>query len=145
MDIVRRNTDYALRAMVNLARNYDIGLISSRTLSIEEDVPYQLMCKLLQMLQKAKLVQSQMGPKGGFSLSRKPSEISLLEIIETIQSPLRINRCILSGDNCPKQRQCIVRPKLIELQDYISNYLKNITLAKLVGNKPKKRKHISKK
>ena len=140
MDIVRRNTDYALRAMVNLARNHDNGLVSSRTIAKEEKIPYQLACKLMQKLNNAKLVKSHMGPKGGFSLSRHPSRISVLEIIETIQEPLSLNRCLLARNKCPKQKTCTVRPKLVELQEYIGNYLNKITLAELIENKSSQRK-----
>ena len=140
MDIVRRNTDYALRAMVNLAKNYGNGHVSSRTIAAEEKIPYQLACKLMQKLNNAKLVKSCMGPKGGFSLSRAPSGISVLEIIETIQEPLSLNKCLLTRNKCPKQKTCTVRPKLMELQEYIGNYLNKITLAELIESKSSQRK-----
>ena len=135
MDIVRRNTDYALRAMVNLASNYDKGLVSSRTIALQEKVPYQLACKLMQKLHRSKLVKSTMGPKGGFSLSRKPEKITLLEIIGAVQEPLSLNRCLLAKSKCFKMKSCTIRPKLVELQEYIGTYLNNITLAELVENK----------
>ena len=142
MDIVRRNTDYALRAMVNLAKNHGNSLVSSKTIATEENIPYQLACKLMQKLNNARLVKSHMGPKGGFCLSREPSRINVLEIIETIQEPLSLNKCMLARNKCPKQKTCAVRPKLIELQEYIGNYLSKITLAELIENKSSQRKKI---
>jgi len=140
MDIVRRNTDYALRAMVNLARNYSKGPVSSRTVSRQENVPYQLACKLMQKLNNAGLVTSYMGPKGGFGLSREPSKINLLEIIETVQNPISLNRCLLSKEICSRHKRCAVRPKLVELQKYIGNFLSNITLDELASGKSKRGK-----
>ncbi len=131
MDIVRRNTDYAIRAMVALACNYGNGLVSSRTISDGQDIPYQLTCKLMQKISRKRLVKSFMGPQGGFSLSRKPSQISLLEIIEAVQTPLSVNRCLLAKDKCPRKKTCTVRPKLLDLQKYIGSYLSKITLDKL--------------
>jgi Rrf2 family protein len=145
MDIVRRNTDYALRAMVNLARNHENGPVSSKTISEKEDVPYQLLCKLMQKLNNAGLVTSFMGPKGGFGLGREPSKINILEVIETIQKPISVNRCLLSGDICPRQNHCPVRPKLLDLQEYIGKYLSKITLAELASSNPKKTKKKYKK
>ena len=138
MDIVRRNTDYALRAMVNLARNYRNGLASSRSISEQENVPYQLTCKLMQKLNDAGLVTSFMGPKGGFCLSREPSKISLLDVIDAIQQPISLNRCLLAKDICPRHKHCAVRQKLVGLQDYISYYLDNITLDELASGKSKR-------
>jgi Rrf2 family transcriptional regulator, iron-sulfur cluster assembly transcription factor len=140
MDIVRRNTDYALRAMVALAQNYGIRPVSSRTISNEQKIPYQLTCKLMQKLSSKKMITSLMGPKGGFILKREPSKITLLEIIEAIQEPLSINRCLLAKDNCPRSRICTIRPKLVQLQEYVGKYLTEITLAELAEIGDKKRK-----
>jgi Rrf2 family iron-sulfur cluster assembly transcriptional regulator len=135
MDILRRNTDYALRAMVNLASHYGNEPISTRTVADEEDISYQLACKLMQKLQRAKLVKSYMGPKGGFILAREPSRISLLEVIEVIQGPVSVNRCLLGSDACPKQADCHIRKKLESLQEYIENFLKDVTIEKLLKSK----------
>jgi Rrf2 family protein len=141
MDIIRRNTDYALRAMINLAGNLQNGPVSTRQIAEDEDISYQLACKLMQILQKKKLVKSSMGPTGGFELARQPSKINLLQIIEVVQGPLRLNRCLLSTDNCPRKPSCPVHKKMKLLQTYIQKSLRNITLSELLkdGSKPKKR------
>ena len=69
MDVLRRNTDYGLRIMVALAKHSDNGqLISARRLADEGRFSYQLGCKLLQRLGKAKLVKSVMGPKKRYAI-----------------------------------------------------------------------------
>ena len=144
MDIIRRNTDYALRAMVNLARHYQNGSAPVRTLAAQEHIPYQLACKLMQKLHSDGLVESCMGPKGGFRLSKGPSKISVLEVIEAIQGPLVLNRCLLSIDACPRQRNCAVRVKLAELQRCVSSRLAGITLDELAQNRGVQRKNLKK-
>lgn len=135
MDILRRNTDYALRAMAYLARHHNDGLVSAREVSQKGDIPYQLACKLLQKLHNAKLVESCMGPKGGFRLSRTLSKIHLLEIIEAIQGRIQLSRCLMGGDICPHQKSCKVRTKLAELERSINSYLDSVTLEKIVKQK----------
>ena len=134
MDVVRRNTDYALRLVLNLARNYGNGPISARIAASEEDVPYQLASKLMQRLNKAKLVKSCMGPKGGFVLGKEPSKICLLEVVESIQGPISINRCLLSLDACKKYRSCPIRAKLADLQKSVNSSLAKIKLDELLHN-----------
>ncbi len=132
MDVIRRNTDYALRLLVNLAMHFGDGVISARVLSKEEDVSYQLSCKLLQKLSAAGVVKSTMGVNGGFVLSKPPSEINLSNVINVIQGPLTLNRCVLNKDACPRQGTCPITGKLKILQDSLSNSLNNITLADMV-------------
>jgi len=135
MDILRRNTDYALRLMVGLMRHRDSGSVSTRLLAQEQGVSYELACKLMQQLHGAKLVESCMGPKGGFRLGREPGGITLLEIIEVIQGPLRLNRCLLSAAACPRQDECPVRKKMGELQGHMDEYLGGVNLEELAGSR----------
>lgn len=134
MDIVRRNTDYALRMMVNLARNYEKGPESTRSVAIDEDVPYQLACKLMQRLSKAGFVESCMGAKGGYRLSKMPSQINILEIIETIQGPVSVNRCLLNLGSCKRQGDCPISSRLKGLQEHLNEYLSGINLDELAQN-----------
>ncbi len=127
MDVVRRNTDYAVRLMVHLAKEYGQGPVSTRVAAKDEGVSYPLACKLMQKLHGSKLIDSCMGPKGGFSLGRAPGEITLLEVVEAIQGPISINRCLLSSDACARQMDCSVRAKLVGVQDTILSSLSSIT------------------
>ena len=140
MDILRRNTDYALRLAVNLAHHYGDGAVSTRVLSDEEDVSYQLACKLMQKLHGAGLVESDMGSKGGFRLGRSPEEVPILEVIEAIQGPLRLNRCVLGDGACDRQGTCPIRAKIGMLQKQMDQYLGSVTLGELAQTRGAKGK-----
>lgn len=132
MDILRRNTDYALRLMVSLAKHGPDGSVSTRALAEEQDVPYQLACKLMQQLHGAKLVESCMGVRGGFRLGREAGRISLLDVVEVVQGRLSLNRCLLNKACCPRQATCPVRARMGELQAQMDEYLGGVTLADLI-------------
>jgi Rrf2 family protein len=133
MDVLRRNTDYGLRIMAALAEHFNNGqLMSARQLASTGHFSYQLGCKILQKLHKAGLVDSAMGPKGGFVLSREPSKITLMDIVEALQGSVRLNRCLLGGQGCEFEPDCEINTKLSALQLYIDGYLGGITLAEIV-------------
>jgi Rrf2 family protein len=123
--------------MVNLASHFNEEFISARQLANEGNFSYQLGCKILQKLHNAKLVKSSMGPKGGFTLSRKPSEINLMEIIIALQGGIRLNRCLLGGEGCEFEPECEINTKLACLQLYIDGYLGGITLQEILRNRSK--------
>jgi len=139
MDIIRRNTDYALRIMLNLAKLYGKEAVSSRMLAEKEEVSYQLACKLMQKLNAAGLVKSQMGPKGGFSLSKDPSEITLTAIIKAIQGPISVNNCLLGIEVCSRQPNCPINNKLTKLQEYIDGFFSDVTLNQLLESRSSKK------
>ena len=107
----------------------------SLTLAEQQHFSYQLACKLLQKLTRAGLVESIMGARGGYLLTRKPAEIDLQEVIEVIQGPLSLSRCLLGADACCKSQSCPIRDKLGELQGQMAKFLGGTTLADLVQAK----------
>jgi Rrf2 family protein len=134
MSLLRQNTDYALRVMVHLAHDQTNGCISARTLAQEQEISYQFACKILQQLHEAKLVDSTMGPKGGYRISRPAEKITMNQVIEAVQGPIDLNRCMKGLMTCPRQSRCPVAEKLSTLQSHIGNYLEGITLAELSQN-----------
>ncbi len=144
MNIVRQNTDYAFRALVNLARCYGRDVISTKVLAEEEDISYQFACKILQKLQGAGLVKSTMGPKGGYYLSKPPARVSLLEVIEAIQGRVSLNKCLLADDACKRKPNCGVSEKLAELQEHVESFLRDVTLDEFIKNGGPKRETATK-
>jgi len=135
MDVLKRNTDYALRAMAFLAKNYGGDPVSTRLIAEKEEISYQLACKLMQKLHDAGLVSSKMGPKGGFALTRKPDEIDLLTVIKAVQGPISVNRCQQIDGGCPRHIFCPLTGAIDGLQKNINEYLSSATLGGLLKGK----------
>ena len=134
MEIIRRDTDYAFRFAAQLAESYDDDrALSARVLAKENSVSYPLTCKILQKLAGAGLVESIMGPKGGFRLAKKPGKIRFDQLIAAIQGPVSVNKCVTAGFKCPLKGQCPARPKMAKLQTQIDGYFKELTLQEFVS------------
>jgi Rrf2 family transcriptional regulator, cysteine metabolism repressor len=138
MDIIRRNTDYALRAAVELAGRFGGEPVSTKEIAVRQQIPYQLACKLMQRLHNAGIVKSEMGPSGGFKLCKNPSKITVRRLVEIIQGPVRLNNCKLCRLSC----RCTISPELTRLQGKINEFLDGLTLRQLADtnskNKPKR-------
>lgn len=136
MNLLRQHTDYAFRLLVALAQAPGKP-ISTRVLASEADVPYQFASKIMQKLHEQGLVESVMGPFGGFRLARPAEKVTLLEIIEAVQGPVVVNTCLLGQDTCQRRHICPVRDKLESLQETMVDYLQSVRLADLVASKIK--------
>lgn len=136
MEIIRRNTDYALRLIIHLAQRQPGTAVSARTLSKTELVPLPLTSKLLQKMNTAGIVGSSMGSAGGFYLEKKSKDISLADVVEVIQGPLKVNKCILDESVCPRLSFCTIRKELMKFQKEIDDFYHNITIDMLAENYP---------
>jgi Rrf2 family protein len=131
MDVIRRNTDYALRMTVELADRQAASPVSTKNLADRQNIPYHLACKLLQRLNKAHIVKSTMGPEGGFTLSKNPSKITVRQVVEAVQGPVRLCRCLFEKGFCALSRRCPINPQLALLQKNINTFLSDLTLKQL--------------
>jgi Rrf2 family protein len=117
-----RETDYAIRCVFHLAGDPD-RLHMVGEIAADQEVPKSFLAKILQKLAKAKIVSSVRGIKGGFALARKPSEITLLHVIEAIQGPLFINSCVLDSKSCSRKGLCAIHPIWVEIQEFLAGKL----------------------
>jgi len=128
---VTRETDYAVRTVLYLARD------SNRMASVTEvarvmHIPKSFLAKILQRLVRSHILSSMRGVKGGFTLARKPSEISLLDILESIQGPAGINVCAIDSRRCRFSSTCSVHPVWVDIRKEVERRLKRQTIAKLL-------------
>ena len=85
---VSAKTDYALRAMVELAAANGDAPIKGERLATSQAIPLRFLENILLQLRHAGLVDSRRGAEGGYRLARPAAEISLAEIIRVIDGPL---------------------------------------------------------
>ena len=85
---VSRSTGYALLAVGYIAKNQGDGVVLSQNISKQYDIPLEYLLKILQQLVRANVLRSKRGPRGGFSLAKAASKITMLEVIEAVDGPL---------------------------------------------------------
>ena len=129
--LVTRETDYAVRTVLFLARNSG-RKISVTEISREMEIPKTFLAKLLQRLVKHHVLISSRGVSGGFQLAKKPSEITLLDVMEVMQGPAGINVCAIDSGRCSLSSTCTVHPVWVDIRKEVEKRLQKVTIAKLM-------------
>lgn len=133
MEMIRRDTDYAFRLVAQLAGVHGQSqAVSARKLAKDTEVSYTLACKILQKLAHEGIVKSIMGPKGGWRLAKSPETVRFRQVVEAVQGPVAVNRCLLGDFKCPLKTKCPAHPKMAELQKEIVGFLDNLTLQEFI-------------
>ncbi len=129
--LVTRETDYAVRTVLYLAREHE-RVVSVTEIAQAMLIPKSFLAKILQRLVRNNIVQSIRGVKGGFRLAKKPGEISLLAIMEAIQGITGINVCAVDSRKCRMSSACVVHPVWVEIRKEVEGRLKKQTIAHLM-------------
>jgi len=137
MRTISKKTQYGLKAMQALGRRYREGPVLIGTLAREESIPLKFLETILLDLKSHGLLESRLGRKGGYSLSRPPSTITIGSIIRVLEGPLAPLPCasetaFKACDECPDVENCGTRIIMRQVRDAISGILDKTTLADLV-------------
>ena len=134
MKLITRDTDYAVRALCCIAEQKQ-EIISADQLVKSLEMPRPFLRKILQTLNKKRLLNSSKGKGGGFALAVSPEKITLIDVIKIFQGPLKLNECTFKKKVCPNVKDCLLKKKIDEIEKEVMERLKAITLESLLINK----------
>jgi len=126
-----RGADYGTRGIIRLARISPHAVTLVSDIADAEGLPESYLAKIFQELAKEGIVRSHRGAKGGFSLARPPEQITLRQIIEAIEGPIALNRCLTLTESCDKLECCSLYPILAKAQQQLLEMLDTTTLRDL--------------
>jgi len=129
VELIRRNTEYAIRALVHLAGSPG-EVVKAGEIAQAQDIPPDFLQKVLQKLTRAGLVVSHRGVQGGFSLGRAPEAISVLEVVTVMQGKPAVNKCFL-GDGCPRAPACRLKKSWLQMEEKLVSFFAGVSLKDL--------------
>ncbi|MGA2904678.1 MAG: SUF system Fe-S cluster assembly regulator [Candidatus Korobacteraceae bacterium] len=126
-------TDYGLVLMTIIARGHGAPVHTARDLAAESRLPLPTVSKLLKQLLQSGLLTSHRGIKGGYSLAKEPAEISLAEVITSIEGPIALTECStdISG-LCDLERSCPIKRNQRIVSQVVRGALEKVTLSDLI-------------
>jgi Rrf2 family protein len=128
-----KKTDYGLMAMNCISEDGgSASPVSIKTIADKYRIPMELLAKILQRLAKQGFITAHSGPRGGYSLAKLPSEITVAEVVEAIEGPIGIVDCYHEDDQiCDQLERCNIRRPLRIIQDSFLHLLESMTLEEM--------------
>lgn len=134
MKITTRTT-YGLRAIIELALNYNKKPLKRKEISEKQGVREAYLENILLMLKSAGLVSSFRGPEGGYILNRPPYLIKLGEIIEVLDGQFDPTDCLSDFKKCDRSSDCLTKDIWIKLRKIQKEFLYSITLEDILAQR----------
>jgi Rrf2 family protein len=106
--LLSRACGYAIQAVVHIAKQPEGHYTLTREISEELGIPHHFLGKIVQTLVKAGILTSLRGPKGGLALSRSPEEITLMDVVISIDGKDFTSKCIVGLPRCDDAVPCLL-------------------------------------
>jgi Rrf2 family protein len=143
MELTRRG-DYAVRTMLALSKvNPGGARLSVRHIAAEMSIPAAFLPQVMRDLMAAGLVDAATGRAGGYRLARPASDISVLQIIESVEGDSRRTSCVLRGGPCGRDGHCDAHDVFFAAQDAMLEQLRTASLGDLGGPHAAAQRHDS--
>ena len=114
--------------------NSDEKLVTAREISDKNNIPYDLLSKILQKLKNENVLVSNQGTNGGYSMNKKPEDIPLLYIMNVIDGETAITECFIENGvkDCCHTDSCSIKSPLTQLQKEFEDLFRNKTISDFV-------------
>lgn len=130
---ITQESDYAVRIVYTLASSQD--RIDAKTISERTGVTLRFSLKILNKLVQNDIVKSYKGSKGGYVLAREPKDINLKQIIEAIEGPYSLVKCMDSQFECTRNSDglCQFRKEFARITSQINKEFEKVTFDRFIG------------
>ncbi|SYZ74110.1 putative HTH-type transcriptional regulator aq_268 [Candidatus Zixiibacteriota bacterium] len=127
-----RAEEYGIMGVIYLAEQERDRVVPLSEIAQSQDVPEKFLAKIFQNLTKAGVVRSHRGVKGGFTFAKNPDEVTIREIVEIIQGPYHLIRCLHEVDCCEKYKECPIRLVLEEAEEKLLEIFNKYNIGQMI-------------
>jgi Rrf2 family protein len=131
MKLLTKETDYGIRAVMNLARQGD-GFVSSREISRHEGIPLQFLRRILQTLIRGGVAESREGVTGGVRLKADPGKIRIADMVRLFQGNIQLAECMFRKRMCSNRNTCVLRKRIRDIEKMVTREFESITIEDLL-------------
>lgn len=131
--MLSKTSQYALRAVLHLARPPVARRVSATEIAEALGVPANYLSKILHSLGRAGILTSERGPHGGFALARRPEAIALADILAAFDELTPDQRCLLGRGRCLDTNPCPAHEEWKAVSERVYGFFDDTTVADLQG------------
>ncbi|MGL4450513.1 MAG: RrF2 family transcriptional regulator [Sarcina sp.] len=133
---ISQEGDYALRAIRAMHSLGNDNRIEASVIAEKEEIPLRFLFKILRKLRKAGIVDSFRGTNGGYTLRKSLDDVTIKDVIEAVEGPIYINKCIGDKESCSVcKRGCSLYKEMMEIEKEILNVLSKKSLKDILEDK----------
>jgi len=129
---ISTRTRYGIRAMLELAANYNTGPLQIRLIAQRQNISVKYLEQLMAILKSAGFIRSVRGTKGGYLLAKPPGRISINDLFAVLEGPIVTVECVENQSYCAKVADCTARVLWAQLQEALQSTLQAVTLQDLL-------------
>ncbi len=124
---------YAARAMIELTLNYKEEPVQLNDIACKQEISVKYLEQIMAPLRARGFVRTQKGSRGGYHLAVKPEDLTLYDIVESVEGSMAPAACIDDEESCNRANVCVTRSVWESIKNEVINVLKSKTLADLAA------------
>ncbi len=125
--------EYGMQGVLHLAVKGQGKVTPLSEISEAREIPEKFLAKIFQALSRSGILRSHRGVRGGFTLAKEPCDITVKDVLESIQGPYHLTKCIPDPDSCPRAPRCAMRDLLATAEKQMLDVFVGHTLEDLVS------------
>ncbi|HUZ18064.1 MAG TPA: Rrf2 family transcriptional regulator [Spirochaetia bacterium] len=128
---INKDVEYALMSLMAMGK--DERVVSARELSERFQIPYGLLCKILNKLAHAQIIVSVQGARGGYRLNGTLNDITIGRVMESVHGPLRVAACLDDEGGCIQECNCNIKGIVQRVQNQWALFVHSMTLSQFAA------------
>ncbi len=140
--LVPMKVDYSVRLLVYLAQQSAGEYVPSTQVALEQHIPEPFLLHICSELQKAGLIESRRGPQGGHRLSKRPEDITVRDVVNSLERSMAPLDCVEEPDECRLSGACSQRDLWSDVEKMLMEHLGLVRVSDLARKQAAKSKRI---
>jgi Rrf2 family transcriptional regulator, nitric oxide-sensitive transcriptional repressor len=142
MTKLNRKIEYSLMALKYIQERQSNPKVTAKEVADAVHAPFEVIARVMQVMAQKGLLASEQGASGGYRLNQELKNISLFQLVEIIEGPTALVKCITEDGSCDIGSSCNIASPLKSLNNKLNSFFKNIPLSELLTERAEDLNHV---